>query len=210
MKIILTLFVTLMCMNVNSQKVVEQIIRSSEKYNPLFGSQSAALEIMYILSYDAQKRDSALNVVFQVKQEESKAQGGAVSAGVFGGRLAGAGSSYYTIERSEGTLIFNHQEFDSVATFFNSLIEQTKKNYGRNRIIMYSLKNFKLSLEINYKGGNDPEFAFERFLYLSVDNATFKLTESQFKDLTQNTINEIRKAWETWLQFRTLPMPMYN
>lgn len=136
MKVFLTLFVTMICMNVNSQKVVEQIIRSSEEYNPLFGSQSAALEIMYILSYDAQKGDSALNVVFQVKQQESKAQGGAVSAGIFGGRLAGAGSSYYTIERSEGTLVLDHLEFDSVATYFNSLLEQTKKNYGRNRIIM--------------------------------------------------------------------------
>lgn len=194
-----------------SQKVVEQLIGTQQSYSPLFGNEAADLSVMFVMGYDLNLKDTFFYVVFDVNSAKTQSQGGAVSVGVFGKNLAGSGTSYYSIERAKGSLIFDKAKFDTAVRYFNELAAYAERNYGRSRIVMYSMDNFKLSMEIYYKGGEglDAKNAYDRFYYLSIDDATFRLKQNQFLDLTNNTINEIKKAWETYNTSKLLPMMKY-
>jgi hypothetical protein len=207
--LIFTLLFALFTISSKGQKVVEQLIGTQQSYSPLFGSEAADLSIMFAMAYDLKTMDTAFYVIFEVNAAKTQNQGGAVSVGVFGKNLAGAGTSYYSIERTKGTLIFDYNKFDTVVRYFNEVAEYTQRNYGRSRILMYSMDNFKISMEIIYRGGNDANTAYDRFYYLSIDNSTFKLKQNQFLDLTKNTINEMKKAWDTYNTNKMLPMMKY-
>ncbi|QGW29110.1 hypothetical protein [Phnomibacter ginsenosidimutans] len=209
MKFILTILVSLIFFNGNGQRIVEELIRINDNYSPLFGNKSTDVDIMFVMSYEHLKSDTVFNVVFQLNQLETEKQGESFSTGIFGRSIGFASSSYYSSERNKGHLTLNYQELDTLLTSFNKMYEFTKQTYGRNRIVTYSFKNLKLSVEVNYVGGVDPTGAFKSFFYLSIDDATFRLSTSQFFKLTQKTISELKKIWDDWLQNRLLPVPIY-
>lgn len=207
--IVLAFIIAINSFESHAQRVVEQIMGTQQSYSPLFGNEAANLSVMFVMSYSPGLKDSVFSVVFEVNATKTQSQGGAVSFGVFGRNLAGSASSYYSIDRKKGNLIFDYNKFDTVVRYFNQIVDYTKQNYGRNRILMYSMDNFKISMEIFYRGGDDPKLAYDRFYYLSIDDATFRLKQDQFLDLTKGTINEIKSSWDEYNTSKLLPALKY-
>ncbi|MCC6760910.1 MAG: hypothetical protein IT252_06815 [Chitinophagaceae bacterium] len=209
LKVFIICMLTMISCSAKGQRIVEELIRINDNYSPLFGNKSTDVEIMFVMSYEHLKSDTVFNVVFQLNQIETEKQGESFSTGVFGRNFAFSSSRYYSFERNEGSLTLNYQELDTILNSFNKMFEFTKQAHGRNRIVTYSFKNLKLSVEVNYVGGVDPSNAYKSFFYLSIDDATFRLSKSQFFKLTQKTIFELKKIWDDWLQNRLLPVPIY-
>ena len=189
------------------QKVVEQIYRTSDSYSPLFGNNSAALQVLFTMTYDVGFKDSVFNVVFEVQENKTIKQGGSLGGGVFAGRLAVSGNSFYSIDRKAGLLVLDYKSLDTLSNYCNALAEYSKQNYGRNRIVFYSIGILRISMEINYI--KEQEKPFDRKFYLSIDDATFKLSESEFLKFNESTIQFIKMAWDEYLRTKNLPMPMY-
>jgi len=204
------LLMSFLSINASSQKVVEQLFKTSDKYAPFLGNSSAFIDVIFTLAYDLDKRDSTLNVVFQVNQTNTVSQGGSVAGGVFAGRLAVSGSTYYTLDKKDGLRILGYESFDTLAKYCHSMLEYAKQKFGRNRIVMYSMGNIKLSMEITFVKNTATDFSdFVRKFYISIDDATFKLSQEDFEKFTINTIDVIKSYWDSYNSSKLLPMPLY-
>ena len=198
-----------------SQIMSEHIYKYENSINPFFSKVSKKI----LVTFDKNTlidTSSKFTFILKIDISDMKSELTGINAGtnfngisgfsnysVMGGILSSGFSSQkqYSFKNTNGYVLFNKSNFDSLYTYSNKIVEIIESRKGPqnyNTSYYFKIDKLELSLEIEKQGENsNVDFAFSKTIFLKIDESIFIFTNEEFKKLYLETLSDIKGMWDS-------------
>lgn len=204
-----------------SQLYVEHLYETTKTYNPWFGNDKGSLSVSLELSY-REGGDSMMALIFDISQTKATAVAGSTSIGA---SVAGAGNSWglvgalagsfassksYTLSNTQGVAVFDQKSYDSLLIVIKRLrkIAGDFALYGKT--VFFKINKVVLGLDIHIKKESDGTKKPIKSYYFQIDNSTFRLSENEFTDLCDNSLELLKESFRQFHDAKAIVLPVSN
>lgn len=193
----------------SGQSIIEHLYETSKTYNPWFGKESGALLISLEMNY-REGGDSSMYAAISINQNKLKLAGTSTgiafssSSGLLGALAAGmAVSKSYSLQNAQGVAIFDKISYDSLISILQKLRRYARENIAYSKTLLFRVNKVVLGLDMQNeidKAADRPRIITKKTYYLQIEDANYRLSESEFDDLADKTLIPLQKSFEAFVR----------
>lgn len=196
-----------------SQLTIEHLYETTKTFSPWFGKEKGQLSFFLELSY-RDGGDSTMNLVMSINQSKMQlsgttntmALGG--SSGLLGSLAAGlANSRTYTLSNSQGIVVFDDHSYDSLLLVLNKIKTISEIGISFPKSVFYRVNKIVIGLDMKISVNEQGRRFIDKTYYFQIDDASFKLSESEYKDLCNDSLYPLKESFEMFNKNRTIQIP---